>query len=165
MIRFATVDDAAAIQEIYNPYITETVITFEEDPVSAEEIKQRILSVLSQGYPYIVYEDEESHKILGYAYASQFRTRNAYRFTTESTVYLVSDPEVMGKGIGTLLYKRLIEECRQRKYHVILGVVALPNAASEKLHEKMGFTKCCHLRDSGFKFGKWIDVGFWELLL
>ncbi|KAJ3016717.1 UNVERIFIED_CONTAM: hypothetical protein HDU68_012073 [Siphonaria sp. JEL0065] len=165
MIRPATIEDASAIQAIYNPYITDTIITFEEEAVSIDEIKSRIESILSQGYPYIVYQDPETKQILGYAYSSQFRTRNAYRFTTESTVYLVNDPKVHGKGIGTLLYKRLIEECRNRGYHSILGVVALPNEASARLHEKLGFMKCCHLRDSGFKFGKWVDVGFWELLL
>ncbi|ORY41375.1 phosphinothricin N-acetyltransferase [Rhizoclosmatium globosum] len=165
MIRPATENDAEAIRDIYQPYITDTIITFEEEPVSVEEIRSRITKILADGYPYFVYEDPETKKILGYCYSSQFRTRNAYRFCTESSLYLINDDSVKGKGLGTLLYKHLIEELRVRKFHTVLGVVSLPNEASAKLHEKLGFTKCCHLRESGFKFGKWIDVGFWELIL
>ncbi|KAJ3070979.1 hypothetical protein HDU98_006007 [Podochytrium sp. JEL0797] len=164
-IRPVTEADAEAITAIYNHYIRDTIITFEEDEVSVDEIRSRIRTIVASGFPYVVWQDPVSSHILGYAYTSTFRTRNAFRFTTESTIYLAHDAKVMNQGIGTKLYEALITECRARKFHAILGVVSLPNDSSARLHEKLGFVKCGHLRDSGFKFGKWVDVGIWELIL
>ena len=161
MIRPATETDAEAIVKIYNHYITDTVITFEEIPVTAEEFAGRIRKVLDGGYPYLV--AEEDGEILGYSYASQFRTRVAYRFTAETTVYLKHS--VTGKGLGTALYTALLEELKQRKFHVALGGITVPNPASQALHEKLGFTKIAHFSECGFKFNQWLDVGFWELKL
>ncbi|KAJ3237045.1 hypothetical protein HDU81_010048 [Chytriomyces hyalinus] len=156
--------DAAAIAAIYAPFIADTIITFEEVPVSAVEMQKRIEAIVASplNYPYIVYENDDG-KVIGYAYGSQFRVRNAYRFTVETSLYL--DINEQGKGVGSLLYKELLKRLKDGGFHSALGVVSLPNEASQRLHEKFGFTKCCHLRESGFKFGKWIDVGMWELLL
>lgn len=161
MIRFATEADAQALVKIYNYYITNTVITFEELPVTVEEFAGRIRKVLEGGYPYLV--AEEDGEILGYAYSTQFRTRVAYRFTTETTVYLKHG--VTGKGLGTALYTALLDELRLRKFHVALGGITVPNPASQALHEKMGFKKIAHFSECGFKFNQWLDVGFWELKL
>lgn len=161
MIRNANEADAEALVNIYNYYITDTVITFEELPVTAEAFAGRIRHIVEDGYPYLV--AEEDGEILGYAYASQFRTRVAYRFTTETTVYLKHG--VSGKGLGTALYTALLEELKKRKFHVALGGITVPNAASVALHEKLGFKKIAHFSECGFKFNQWLDVGFWELKL
>lgn len=161
MIRPATEADADALAAIYNHYITDTVITFEETPVSVEEFAGRIRHVLEAGYPYLV--DEEDGRVTGYAYASQFRTRVAYRYTVETTVYL--DQTLTGRGAGTRLYTALIDELKQRGFHLALGGITLPNPASVALHEKLGFHKVAHFSEVGFKFDRWLDVGFWELKL
>ena len=161
MIRPATVDDAEALVNIYNPYITDSVITFEEEPLTKEDFAGRIQHVLEGGYPYFV--AEEDGRILCYAYASQFRTRYSYRFTCESTVYL--DQNAKGHGLGTHLYEVLIDELRKRGFHMVIGGVTLPNPASEALHTKLGFNKIAHFNEVGFKFNRWLDVGFFELKL
>jgi L-amino acid N-acyltransferase YncA len=161
MIRPVELSDAQAIANIYNPFITDTVITFEYEPVTPEEIASRIKKVLDLGLPYLVAEEED--KVVGYAYASQWRTRAAYRYTVESTVYL--DPAYKGKGLGTALYRALLEELKVRGIHVVLGGITIPNPASVALHEKMGFVKAAEHREVGFKFDHWLDVGFWELKL
>ncbi len=161
IIRPATEADAQAIVDIYNHYITDTVITFEETPLSVEEFAGRIRKVLEGGYPYLV--AEENGQLLGYSYASSFRTRVAYRFTCESTVYLRHD--LTGKGVGTRLYTALLEELRKLKFHLVIGGVTLPNPPSEALHLKMGFKKVAHFSEVGFKFDQWLDVGFYELKL
>lgn len=161
MIRPVKLSDAEAIASIYNPFITDTVITFEYDPVSKEEIASRIQKVLEGGHPYLV--AEEDGKVVGYSYASQWRTRAAYRYTVESAVYL--DPAYKGKGLGSTLYQALLDELKLRGTHVVLGGITLPNPASVALHEKLGFVKVAEHHEVGFKFDRWLDVGFWELRL
>jgi phosphinothricin acetyltransferase len=159
-IRMAKADDADQICEIYNHYLLNTCITFEEEPVTVKEMQQRIAEI-QQEYSWIVYE--ENNQILGYAYFSKWKVRSAYRFCVESTVYLKHGYE--GKGLGTLLYKYLIELARKRNIHTLLGGITIPNDASIKLHEKMGFVKVAQLKEVGFKQNKWLDVGYWELML
>ena len=159
-IRPASPDDASAIADIYNYYITNTIITFEEIEVDATEIGSRIQAIQTQ-FPYLVYELD--NRILGYAYATAFRPRSAYRFSVESTVYL--DQTKGGKGFGTELYSALINELRSRQFHCAIGGIALPNAASVALHEKLGFNKIAHLTEVGRKFDRWVDVGYWQLPL
>lgn len=160
LIRPATLADAAAIAAIYNPYITDTVITFEEEAVSAEEMEGRIRKV-SATFPWIVWEEEG--QVLGYAYASSWRSRRAYRFAAETTVYV--DLAHQRKGIGEKLYRELVVAMREFGFHSALGCLALPNDPSVALHEKLGFTKVAHMKEAGRKFEQWIDVGFWELML
>lgn len=161
MIRTVKEKDAEDIARIYNPYISDTVITFEYEPVSAEEIASRIQKVLDLGLPYLV--AEEDGRVVGYSYASQWRTRAAYRYTVESTVYL--DPAHKGIGLGTALCRALLEELKSRNIHVVLGSITLPNPSSVALHEKLGFIKAAEHHEVGFKFDRWLDVGFWELRL
>lgn len=158
MLRLATPQDAPSIAEIYNHYVRETVITFEETEVSTEEIKTRIRSITSK-YPWLVYED--NREIIGYAYATEWRSRSAYRFTAESAIYL--KPHQAQKGIGTLLYQELLQRLRQQDIHVVMGVLTLPNPQSVNLHEKFGFKKVAHFSEVGFKFDQWVDVGYWQL--
>lgn len=160
MIRPATPTDGAAIAAIYNPYIRDTTITFEEELVSAEEIAGRITKVTAD-FPWLVWE--EAGEVIGYAYAGTWRTRHAYRFAVETAIYLAAGQQ--GTGRGTLLYQALLAELRQRGFHLVLGCLALPNEPSIRLHEKLGFKKVGHMREAGWKFGAWVDVGFWELVL
>ena len=136
-------------------------MTFEEEPVSAGEMESRIAKVRSLGLPFLVAETEA--EIVGYAYANPFRERAAYRFTAESAVYLAHDKT--GLGIGGALYAQLIDILKTKPLHCVMGCIALPNEASVKLHERMGFVKSGHFPEVGFKFENWIDVGYWQLNL
>lgn len=161
MIRNVHPEDAQRITDIYNPFIMNTIITFEETEIPTGEIRQRIENVISSGLPWIVYETENG--IIGYAYSSPWRTRSAYRFAVETTIYL--DMNFKGKGFGKQLYTALLECLRQNKIHTAIAGISLPNEESVRLHESLGFRKAAHFHEVGFKFGQWIDVGFWELLL
>lgn len=161
MLCSATTADAAAIAAIYNHYVLNTIITFEETPVSVAEMTGRIEEVATAGLPWLVWV--EKGKVLGYAYAGQWKSRCAYRYSVESTVYL--DKAATGRGLGTKLYTALITRLKKSKIHGIIGGVALPNEASVALHEKLGFKKIGLFKEVGWKFEKWIDVGYWELIL
>lgn len=160
-IRDAVKEDSARIAEIYNPYILNTVITFEETPVTAIEIRRRIEAVEALGYPYLVMEQES--KVIGYAYANQWRTRAAYRHTVETSIYL--DQNTTGKGLGTTLYQALLDRLKKLDIHVVLGGITLPNPVSVGIHEKLEFKKVAHFTQVGYKFGRWLDVGFWQLVI
>jgi phosphinothricin acetyltransferase len=160
MIRPASPDDAAAIAAIYNHYVATTTITFEESAVSQVDMAQRIRDVNAQ-LPWLVYEQDG--QVLGYAYATPWRARSAYRFSVESTVYV--SPDHPRKGLGSALYGALIEALRERGMRVVLGGIAQPNEASVALHERLGFEKVAHFKQVGRKFDSWIDVGYWELAL
>lgn len=159
MVRNVEMSDAEEISNIYNYYIKNTVITFEETPLAKEDMAERI-KTNSALYPWIVYE--ENNEILGYAYATAWKSRSAYRYTVESTVYLRHDQH--GKGLGTQLYKSLINQLKKQKFHAVIGGIALPNDLSIALHEKLGFEKIAQFKEVGYKFEKWIDVGYWELI-
>jgi len=159
-IRPGLASDAARICAIYNHYVRETVVTFEEEPVPEREMAERIGDV-SATWPWLVAED--AGHVLGYAYAAPWKTRSAYRFAVESTVYLA--PEFTGRRIGTQLYQELLAALRERGAHCVIGGVALPNAASVALHERLGFRKIAHFGEVGWKLGRWVDVAYWELIL
>ncbi len=160
MIRSATGKDASAIAAIYNHYIKNTVVSFEEQPISSEEMAGRIESVVPD-FPWLILE--EAGEVLGYAYASRWNGRCAYRYSAESSVYL--DPGAVGRGAGTSLYERLLAELQRMGLHTVIGGIALPNPASVALHEKFGFKKVAHYEEVGFKYERWIDVGYWQLKL
>ena len=160
-IRMATVEDAAAIAAIYNPYVADSCVTFETEPVQAAGMAARITEVLDAGLPWLLAEDAAG--AAGFAYASKWKGRCAYRFSVESTVYLHWDHT--GRGIGRALYGRLLEEIRARRMHAVIGGIALPNAASVALHERLGFRKVAHFEQVGYKQDRWIDVGYWQLLI
>lgn len=161
MIRDVLLTDAKRIAEVYNYYVKETVITFEYDEVTEEDIKQRILKIAKKKYPFFVYE--ENGRVLGYAYLNNWRERVAYDITLETSVYL--DHNSLGKGIGSILYQELITRSKAMNIHSLIGVISLPNAESQKLHRKFNFELVGNFRESGIKFGKLIDVEFWQLRL
>lgn len=160
LIRNCTINDAQAICYIYNYYITNTVITFEESPLTPKDMAERIKTV-TEKYPWLVYED--NGEVLGYAYAGEFKSRCAYRYTLETSVYL--SHKHFSKGIGAELYGRLIEECRRIGIHCLVGGIAIPNDSSISLHKKLGFKLIGRLNEVGYKFNKWIDVEYWQLML
>jgi L-amino acid N-acyltransferase YncA len=157
-IRSATIADAAAVAAIYNWYIANTVITFEVDPVSDDEMARRIDGVLA-AHEWLVLEGGDG--LLGFAYAGRFRERAAYAKATESTIYLRHDQQ--GKRLGGPLYAELIRRTFARGYRHLIGAIALPNDPSVRLHERLGFVKAGHLFRIGNKFDRWIDVGNWQL--
>jgi phosphinothricin acetyltransferase len=160
MVRNVIPGDIQQICEIYNYYIQNTTITFEEETIDYNEMKKRI-DEITASLPFYVYVDNE--EVIGYSYASKWKGRSAYRFSVESTIYLKNDKT--GKGIGTILYTALINDLRQRGIHAIVGGIALPNEKSQNLNEKLGFKKIAHFCEIGYKFNKWLDVGYWELIL
>jgi phosphinothricin acetyltransferase len=160
-IRAASASDAASVAVIYNHYIETTVITFEEEPVSAAEISRRIDQVRSASLPWLV--AEERGRVVGYAYARPWHERSAYRFSAEIAVYL--DAERTGRGIGSQLYAELFPILQARGIHAVMGGIALPNEASVALHEKFGLREVARFHEVGFKFDRWIDVGYWQRTL
>ncbi len=159
-VRQVTMSDVPDICRIYNHYIAATTITFEETPVSNEEMASRITNV-SQRYPWLVYEDVGS--VVGYTYATRWKERSAYRYSVEAGIYIASDCQ--GRGIGTMLATELIAQLRARSIHSIICGIALPNPASIALCERLGFQQVAHFKEVGFKLSKWVDVGYWELVL
>jgi L-amino acid N-acyltransferase YncA len=160
MIRDAIATDAAEIAAIYNHYVRSTVITFEEAPVSEAEMARRIDDV-TKAHPWFVCETDG--RIEAYAYATAWKQRSAYRYSVESTIYVRHD--LTGRGLGGELYRTLVEALRHGDVHNVIGGIALPNPASVALHEKLGFRKVGDFHEVGWKLGRWVDVGYWELIL
>lgn len=160
-VRTVARGDVLAVADIYNHYVLQTIVTFEEAPVTPDEMSRRIDEVTAASLPWFV--AERAGAIAGYAYASRWRARSAYRFSSEVTVYLA--PEQGRRGIGSVLYAELLSALRGSGLHTAIGGIALPNDASVALHEKFGFKKVAHFEQTGFKFNRWIDVGYWQLIL
>lgn len=159
MIRNIKPSDAPAICDIYNHYVENSIISFEEEAVTFKEMQNRIKELIKT-YPWLV--SEENGKVVGYAYANIWKTRCAYRNTLETTVY--TDKEAR-KGTGTQLYQALFNALDKEQCHSLIAVIALPNNASVNFHEKMGFEKAGHFKEVGYKLGKRIDVGYWQKML
>ena len=160
-IRPAGAGDAEAIARIYAHYITDTAISFEEQPVAPAEMADRIREIQALALPWLV--AERDGRVVGYAYASKWKGRCAYRHSVESTIYLEAGLE--GQGIGSRLYAELLADLRERSIHVVIGGIAQPNPACVALHERLGFTKVAHFREVGYKFERWIDVAYWQKAL
>lgn len=161
IVRSAEAADTEAIARIYNYYVRNTTITFEEEPVSASAMAERIADVQKASLPWLVAELDGA--VVGYACANKWKARSAYRYSAETTVYLEQGRE--GRGIGKRLYSELLPQLRACGMHVAIGGVALPNEASVALHEKLGFERVATFRQVGFKFDRWIDVAYWQLVL
>jgi phosphinothricin acetyltransferase len=152
MIRDVQLTDAKAICDIYNYYITDTVVTFEETPLAINNIKKRILALQADDYPWLVALND-SGQLIGYAYAAKWRERFSFRFTAEVTVYL--SPHHSGKGVGSSLYQALFLVLKDRGIHRVIGGITLPNRESVALHEKFSMTKVAHFNEVGLKFNRW----------
>ena len=156
-IRFAAIDDSAALLDIYAQYI-HTHITFEYELPSAAEFARRISSTLADGYPYLVCQDGD--EVLGYAYAHRLGERAAYQWNAELSIYLSS--RAAGRGLGTALYLTLMDLLRLQGVKTVCGIVTRPNPASEGLHRALGFRLTGVREKAGYKNGTWHDVMWLE---
>jgi phosphinothricin acetyltransferase len=157
IVRSAAPGDGHAIADIYAPYVRDTAITFEVDPPDAAEMRSRIAETTAR-FPWLV--AEEDRHILGYAYATAFRARAAYRWIVETTVYVAQGQS--GRGIGRALYAPLLNRLKQQGFCAAIGAIALPNNASVAIHEAMGFTHRGTYEQVGYKLDRWHDVGLWQ---
>jgi L-amino acid N-acyltransferase YncA len=160
IIRMATAVDAGQIAAIYAPVVRETAISFEVDPPGAEEMRRRIAKVTEQ-YPWLVCA--QGATVMGYAYASQHRTRAAYQWAVDTTVYVHSD--FRRRGVGRALYTALLGVLPLQGYFNAYAGIALPNLGSVGLHEAVGFQPVGVYRQVGYKLGRWHDVGWWGFAL
>jgi L-amino acid N-acyltransferase YncA len=160
-LRLVAPDDAAQIAAIYAPFCLETAISFEAEAPDEATMRGRICAVADR-YPWLV-AVSENNEILGYAYATKHRERAAYRWSVDFAVYLA--PSAKRRGIGTELYNALVAICRLLGYHRAFAGIALPNEASVRLHERVGFRPIGVYSRVGYKLGKWHDVGWWGLNL
>jgi len=159
-IRAAIPADSSALVEIYNPYVAETTITFEETALDASKMAARIAEADAAGLPFLLADIGGAPA--GFAYATKWKGRCAYRHTAETTVYVKHDR--WRCGVGKALYTQLLERLQHAGTHTAIGGIALPNESSIALHERLGFVKVAQFREVGFKFNQWIDVGYWQLL-
>lgn len=160
-IRAATADAAVALARIYNHYVASSCATFETEAVSPPAMAARIAQTAEASLPWLIADTPDG--VVGYAYASRWKSRCAYRHSVETSVYL--DPKQIGQGTGRRLYGALLDAVRALGMHAAIGGVALPNAASVALHERLGFHKVAHFEQVGYKQDRWIDVAYWQLLL
>ncbi len=159
-IRLATESDAAQILDIYAPVVRETAISFEWEPPSVDEIRDRMRRVLEM-LPWLVCDVDG--RIAGYAYASPFKTRAGYRWSCELTVYVA--PEFHRCGVARALYGALLPCLAALGYHVAVAVITIPNPASVGLHESIGMRRVGTFEAIGHKFGQWLDDGVWQMEL
>ncbi len=153
MIRDARPEDAPAIAAIYAWYVRETAISFELVPPSADEMRQR-MEHITRRYPWILHE--EDGRILGYAYAGEYKSREAYRYTVELAVYL--DRDARGRGLGSLLTTALLDRLRPMNYYTALACITCGNERSIGMVEKLGFERVGITRNVGRKFGEWLSI-------
>ena len=161
MVRSVQPSDASRIAAIYNHYVTHTAVTFEESDVSPIDMESRIHDVLASGLPFLAVES--GGEVVGYAHASKWKGRCAYRFSVEVSAYIHHD--ALGRGFGSALYQALCPLLADKGFHALIGGIALPNDASIRLHEKFGFRQVARFPEVGFKFGRWVDVGYWQLIV
>jgi phosphinothricin acetyltransferase len=154
-VRSATAPDAGAIAEIYAEWVVGSIVTFEETPPSPEALCERMTLA-----PMAWAVAERAGQLVGFASVSPWKPRSAYRFAVEFGVYVVAQAQRL--GIGSALYRNLLERCKAAEVHTVLAGIALPNEASIAFHESIGVAHVGTLSEVGFKFGRRIDVGYWQ---
>jgi phosphinothricin acetyltransferase len=159
MIRPVNAGDARDICGIYNYFVENTAVSFEEQAVPVPEMESRIREI-GAAYPWFV---EEEGEVLAYAYVNKWRDRAAYRYAAELSIYVKRGSE--GQGIGGKLMAHLLEAVKKMDLHTIVSGITIPNERSIALHEKFGFVKVAQFDEIGYKLGEWRDVGYWELML
>ena len=161
-VRSATAADIAAITGIYRPAVLEGTATFELEPPDEAEMLRRFQALSRNGYPYFVAEVDG--RIAGYAYVGPYRTRPAYRFTVENSIYIA--PDAQGKGVGRVLLNSLVESSTAKGYRLMVAVIGdSKNYGSIALHRGAGLTFCGVIHSVGYKFGRWLDSVIMELPL
>jgi L-amino acid N-acyltransferase YncA len=161
-VRPATAADIPAIAGIYRPAVLQGTASFETDPPDEVEMLRRFKAITDAGYPYLV--AELGGRVMGYAYANAYRTRPAYRFTVENSVYIA--PDAQGQGIGRALLAELIAACTAKGFRLMVAVIGdSATVASISLHRRAGFRFCGTIHSVGYKFGRWLDSVIMELPL
>lgn len=160
MIRPVSPDDATAIARIYNHYVTETTVSFETEPLTVAEMRQRILT-LSAAFPYFVHVSDG--EVDGYCYVHDWKERAAYRGTMETTIYLA--PDARRHGVGQAMMERLVDECRRRGYRALIACITAENVESVDFHRHLGFKQVSLFEQVGCKFGRLLDVCDLEMIL
>lgn len=158
-IRNALPADLAAITAIYRESVLHGTASYEITPPDEAEMLARFTAITQKSYPYIVVQDEAG-AILGYAYASAFRTRPAYRWLVEDSIYL--SPEARGRGLGKLLLQELIDRCTALGFRQMAAVIGGASPASAGVHASLGFTTVGTMKGTGFKHGQWLDTIFMQ---
>jgi len=153
-VRPATPEDLPAIQSIYAHHVLHGLASFEETPPSVDELRRRYDDVRARGLPYLA--ADFGGTLVGYGYCAPYRSRSAYRYSLEDSVYVRSGSE--GRGVGGALLGALIQGCEALGYRQLIAVIGdSANAASINLHAAFGFVRVGTLRSAGFKFGRWVD--------
>jgi L-amino acid N-acyltransferase YncA len=155
-LRPARISDLPQVADIYAHAVLNGAASYEYDPPTLDEMTARFAAITDAGFPYLVAQDD-GH-VQGYAYASHFRTRPAYRFMVEDSIYIA--PDQQGKGLGTLLLGELLARCEASGFRQVIAVIgdAANNLPSARLHSIMGFIECGRIRNAGFKFNRWCDT-------
>lgn len=159
-IRPATQADVRQMLDIYAPVVRDTTISFETEPPSLDEFRERVRSV-TEWMPWLVCDDQG--KIAGYVYASPFKTRAGYQWSCELTVYV--HPDYRRRGVGRALYTTLFKCLTAQGYCIAVATITIPNPASIALHESMGMRRVGTYESVGHKFGEWLDDGVWQIEL
>ncbi|MCZ4091072.1 GNAT family N-acetyltransferase [Sinorhizobium psoraleae] len=162
-LRDAVAADLPAITEIYRESVLNGVATYEITPPSEAEMALRFSTITGNGYPYIVAQEDHGREIIGYAYASAFRTRTAYRFLVEDSIYLA--PEARGKGVGRALLAELVRRCTALGFRQMVAVIGGAHPSSIALHRALGFEHQGLMKATGFKHGRWLDTAIMQLAL
>ena len=160
MIRDVRMRDAEAIVRIYNHYVLNSTASFETEPLTEERMRERIADIGGR-FPYIVCEHEGA--VAGYCYAHEWKDRAAYDGVLETTVYV--DRDFTGRGIGESLMRELIERCRAAGCRALVACITAENAASRRLHSRLGFSQVSRFKSAGLKFGRLLDVTDYQLML
>jgi phosphinothricin acetyltransferase len=161
-IRPAKPADAPAVTAIYAPAVVHGTASFELEPPGETEMLRRMEEIIAAGYPYLVAQSDG--ETVGYAYANAFRSRPAYRFAVEDSIYVAAD--MQGQGIGRALLAALIAECEPRGHRQMIAVIGdSRQAGSIALHRAAGFTFCGTLHSVGFKHGRWLDSVYMQRAL
>lgn len=160
IVRGSSPADAGAVAEIYNCYVLNTAITFDTEPITIEDMRGRMVAIMC-AYPYLV--AEYNGCVVGYCYAHEWKSRAAYRRTWETTVYV--RPESCGMHVGRRLMDMLVKECRRLGCHSLIACITADNEKSISFHRRLGFEQVSLFREVGFKFGRYLDVADYELLL
>lgn len=161
MIRHCEEKDLSEILDIYNDTIINSTAVYSYKPHTLEERKEWYRKKVESGFPVIVYEEE--NKVIGFATFGPFRTWPAYKYSIEHSVYVHKN--CRKKGIGTRLLKEIIEMANMQNYATLIAGIDAANEKSIKIHEKLGFTYSGTIKKAGYKFGKWLDLSFYQLEL
>lgn len=161
VMRRVAIQDAERICEIYNYYVLNSTVTFDTEPYTLKMMENKIQSLMNGGYDYWVYEVDGL--ILGFCHLNEWKPRRGYRFTAETSIYV--DKDFIGRGIGVVMMKHMLENVNKEKIHTILSCISLPNDSSVRVHERFGFQLAGLYKQIGFKLGEWRDVGYWQMMV